>query len=349
MKLGTTKKNEPTILLVEDEAALRADVVEELNEAGYHAIEAASGEEAIACCAGARPDLVLCDINMPGMSGYEVLEALRTHHPELAGTPFIFLTAFAAPSDVVEGKRAGADDYLVKPIDYDLMLATIEARLREVDRIQTLGPRDASAHIFGASHQALDRLGAGIVLLDRNARVLFANRAAQAVAAERDGFEIGETLRADGAQNNGALNKALVAATGAGSDAVQGHGSLSLPRPSGKRDLMVVVVPLDQGDAAAALFISDPERRPVLSAQMLSALFDLTETEAEIAIALVGGARPGDIAQARGVTQTTIAFHMRNLFDKTGVSRQADLIALILASPLSLAQESGLSLSHAKS
>lgn len=63
-------------------------------------------------------------------------------------------------------------------------------------------------------------------------------------------------------------------------------------------------------------------------------LFDLTPTEARVAGALAGSARKADIAEELGITQTTVAFHMRNLFDKTRTHRQADLIALILAGPM---------------
>lgn len=126
----------PLILCVEDEDQLRRDIADELAEAGYGVIEAASGAEAIERLGQARPDLVLCDISMPGLSGHDVLAALHDKGPAHAEIPFVFLSALADPRQVADGKRRGADDYLVKPIDYDLLLATIAARLRQIDRIR---------------------------------------------------------------------------------------------------------------------------------------------------------------------------------------------------------------------
>jgi len=126
----------PLILCVEDEDQLRRDIADELAEAGYGVIEAASGAEAIERLGQARPDLVLCDISMPGLSGHDVLAALHDKGPAHADIPFVFLSALADPRQVADGKRRGADDYLVKPIDYDLLLATIAARLRQIDRIR---------------------------------------------------------------------------------------------------------------------------------------------------------------------------------------------------------------------
>src|SRR5690554_486244 len=95
------EKFRPVILCVEDEAALRRDMAEELDEAGYSVIEAANGTEALARLDAVRPDLILCDINMPDSNGYQVLEALRERHPDYADIPFVFLTALADPREVV--------------------------------------------------------------------------------------------------------------------------------------------------------------------------------------------------------------------------------------------------------
>lgn len=349
---GEDSDSRPIVLCVEDETALRADLVEELEEAGYTAVPAAGGDEAVARCGKTPPDLVLCDINMPGMNGYAVLETLRERYPELADTPFVFLTALASPREVVAGKRAGADDYLVKPIDFNLMLATIEARLREVGRIRARtqteldAVRSALIRLSYASQQVLDRLASGVVLLDRSTKVLFANRAARVIAAKRDGLVVGDTLRADQAQASAALKDAIEKAIYAAPGRETGQTCLSLPRPSGKRELMAIVCPLPAtpeagatATPAAALFIGDPEQPPPLSPDRLCALFGLTNTEAEVAQALANGKRPADIAAERSVSSTTVAFHMRNLFQKTGVSRQADLIALILTSPLAVADD----------
>src|SRR5690606_12330925 len=112
-----------------------------------------------------------------------------------------------------------------------------------------------------------------------------------------------------------------------------------LPRPDGHRDLLVGVsaIPADPSaeprQAVAVVFIADPGTSPVTSPAALAALFGLTPTEARIALGLAAGKRPAAIASELRVAQTTIAFHMRNLFQKTDTSRQAELVALIHSSP----------------
>lgn len=123
------------ILCIEDETAIRQDILEELHDAGYETLEAADGEAGLAEITAHRPDLILCDITMPRMDGLQLLAELRKNHPEFADLPFVFLSALADKKQVIEGKSLGADDYLTKPIDFDLLLVTVQSRLRQVDRM----------------------------------------------------------------------------------------------------------------------------------------------------------------------------------------------------------------------
>jgi len=123
------------ILCVEDEVGLRSDIVEELQDAGYETLESDNGEEGLKTILEDRPDLVLCDITMPGMSGHQLLTTLRENHPQFSTVPFLFLSALADRNDIVVGKDLGADDYLTKPVDYDILLATVRSRLEQVERM----------------------------------------------------------------------------------------------------------------------------------------------------------------------------------------------------------------------
>jgi len=118
------------ILVVEDEDELREVIVEELNEMGHITVEAGNGLEGLEQLAAERPDLILSDITMPKMTGYQFLRSVREKHPEHVHTPFIFLTALTERDDQLKGLRLGVDDYLTKPIDFDLMIARIELGLR---------------------------------------------------------------------------------------------------------------------------------------------------------------------------------------------------------------------------
>ena len=125
-----------TILCIEDELDFRESVVEALQHAGYQTIEAADGEAGLEALLRNKPNLVLCDIRMPVKDGHTLLNEVRNNHRNLADIPFVFLSALGDRADIVEGKLLGADDYLIKPIDFDLLLATIQSRLRQIERMQ---------------------------------------------------------------------------------------------------------------------------------------------------------------------------------------------------------------------
>ena len=117
-----------TLLVIEDEAPLRANIVRLLTAEGYRVITAADGDEGIRRAREERPDLVICDILMPLVDGYGVLATLRSR-PETAATPFIFLTASADKEDLARGLQSGANDYVTKPFKIAELLAAIRRRL----------------------------------------------------------------------------------------------------------------------------------------------------------------------------------------------------------------------------
>jgi len=125
-----------TILCIEDETSLRQDISEELEDAGYEVEQACDGEEGLKLILKHQPDLVLCDITMPKKNGYELLNEIREKYPLLAEMPFIFLTALADKERIVAGFKCGADAYLTKPIDFELLLTTVQTSLRQMDRIK---------------------------------------------------------------------------------------------------------------------------------------------------------------------------------------------------------------------
>lgn len=119
----------PSVLCIDDEAELLELIVEELQAHGYETYEARDGVTGLQMILDRKPDLVVCDIAMPGMSGLNLLQTLRSDHPEAAEMPFIFLTAFADHSERLNGMEAGADDYLTKPIDFELFIARVASHL----------------------------------------------------------------------------------------------------------------------------------------------------------------------------------------------------------------------------
>jgi signal transduction histidine kinase len=123
----------PRILVIDDEATLREAIVDQLQFEGMDVIVAADGREGVEQALRNIPDAIICDISMPELDGYEVLQILRGY-PQTATIPFIFLTARAAHKYQRQGMELGADDYLVKPFTKNELLAAVRARL---DRHET--------------------------------------------------------------------------------------------------------------------------------------------------------------------------------------------------------------------
>jgi DNA-binding NarL/FixJ family response regulator len=128
------------ILCIEDDHETAALIAEELAERGYDVALAYDGREGFAAILRTMPDLVLSDISMPVMSGFDLLERLTALAPRFGSMPFVFLTALTDRDNELKGRQLGADAYVTKPIDFDLLETKIRARLAGVARNE-LWPR----------------------------------------------------------------------------------------------------------------------------------------------------------------------------------------------------------------
>lgn len=122
------------ILCIDDDRETAALIAEELIDRGYEVGVAHDGREGLAAILKAMPDLVLSDISMPAMSGFELLDRLVSLAPRFSRMPFIFLTALTDRDNELKGRQLGADDYVIKPIDFDMLAAIINARLAGIAR-----------------------------------------------------------------------------------------------------------------------------------------------------------------------------------------------------------------------
>lgn len=118
----------PRLLVVEDDPALLQGITDLLEMNGYGVWGAPDAVAALALLENERPDLILSDIMMPGIDGYELYERVR-QNPALAAVPFIFLTARGDKTDVRRGKELGADDYITKPFEEADLLAAVRGKL----------------------------------------------------------------------------------------------------------------------------------------------------------------------------------------------------------------------------
>ncbi len=123
------------ILIIEDNLELRENLQEILEMSGYLALSAADGKSGVELALKEQPDLVLCDVMMPQLDGFGVLNIL-SKRPETADIPFVFLTAKAEKDDIRRGMNLGADDYITKPFYKDELLSVIETRLRKNERLR---------------------------------------------------------------------------------------------------------------------------------------------------------------------------------------------------------------------
>jgi two-component system response regulator VanR len=123
-----------SILVVDDQPVLLENIKLALEAEGYQVWTAEDGVDALDVLREERVDLILADIAMPCMNGYQLFNQVRSH-PRWVMIPFIFLTARALDSDIRYGKEMGVDDYLTKPIQPEDLLATVHGRLRRAEQL----------------------------------------------------------------------------------------------------------------------------------------------------------------------------------------------------------------------
>jgi DNA-binding NarL/FixJ family response regulator len=161
------------ILCIEDDRETAGLIAEDLGDRGYEVVLAYDGTQGFAELLRTRPHLVLCDINMPGMSGFEILEALTSIAPTFSAMPFIFLTALSDRDTELKGRRLGADDYVTKPIDFEILASILHARLQRIARLDAwsqsidLTPREIETLTWSARGKTSDEIATILSLSKR--------------------------------------------------------------------------------------------------------------------------------------------------------------------------------------
>ena len=130
------KSSEPQkILVIDDEQDYLAIISLALESVGYEVLESTNGLDGLAAAKTHKPDLILCDVNMPNMDGHTLLKTLK-EEPKFSGIPFIFLTGNNGPGDIRKGMQLGADDYLTKPFSAEDLLTAVAPRLMKKQKMQ---------------------------------------------------------------------------------------------------------------------------------------------------------------------------------------------------------------------
>ncbi|GAB5505888.1 MAG: hypothetical protein Rhirs2KO_10510 [Rhizobiaceae bacterium] len=199
-----------------------------------------------------------------------------------------------------------------------------------------LGASEIERNLYSS---VMDRLSVGVVIIDLNGRILKCSATAEEALAARDGLQIqAGKLRATCAKEDRELQGAMKAAA---QSVIDGEFSatrgLSLTKLSGSRNLGVIVQPVagkfGQGQpASVAVYIRDPEANSEVEGELVRQLFDLTPAEAAVARRLTAGLTLEDAAASLAISRNTARAHLRSIFSKSGITRQTELVRLMLNS-----------------
>ncbi len=151
---STERNKKPIILIVDDTAVIRETGRDALEPLGFEVVLAQDGREGLRAFRDERPDVVLLDVNMPGMDGYEVCQEIR-RTPEQESTPVVMITASAEPDSIRRAYEAGATDYTPKPVNWTILASRIPYMLRTRDLVDELARSEARL----AKAQRAARLG----------------------------------------------------------------------------------------------------------------------------------------------------------------------------------------------
>jgi DNA-binding CsgD family transcriptional regulator len=221
--------------------------------------------------------------------------------------------------------------------DRRLFLSLIPHVSQALKITEAIGLRTMRSEAFKAT---LDTLSVGVYLHDRQGRLVYMNHAATCQIKAGDVLRIAnKRLSLASAEARDALDRAI--ATACSDSASQCPASIALPlQKNGTAGLIATVVALNRGQcrtlatpfvAACAVFVQDPRIAPLVPAEALAKLFSLTLAEVDVVLALADGQSLQGVADVLGITLSTVKWHLHKIFEKTGTSRQADLVRLIVA------------------
>lgn len=251
--------------------------------------------------------------------------------------------AVLSESDADKTVIAVHRSYRVGPHD-SADIDLFEAVLPHLRNTIGLARRSGEARSRAASlEQLLDRLPIGVFLVDTHMQVLLANRFGRELAAERDGLTIrnGRLCALDAAQDAQLEQLVKQTASLAPGQGPAPNAALGLSRPDRAHALHVLGLPvgpaadggLGPGLPAAAVLVGDPDKGYSASEGVIGAFFGLTGAEARLTSALISGLRVREVAETLGVSELTIRTQLKRILQKTGASRQSELVRFLLTGP----------------
>lgn len=324
--METLPSKNPRVLFVDDEVQVLNSLRRALHRrsVGWDVSFEPNPKAAVQTAISLPPNVVVTDFNMPELTGIEMILQMRKSLPHT--TVFVLLTGAGDLQTAIEAiNHAGIFRYLTKPCPVDELVQAIEDGLVS-QQCETSSFQDESADPAGS---ALRRLSTAVVVVDRACKVLFLNESASDVLVGKNGMIIDRDGGCRALTSNG--TQELRSAVREARQADQSGRYLTLSAGPEKRNLHVVVEAVS--DEHVALLLANPERAPVPPVEGIQELFGLTRAEATIAYTLAGAGSLEDASVASGITVSSARTYLKRVFSKTGVSKQGELIQLLLTTP----------------
>ena len=324
------------ILVCESVRATMTEISKALSQAGYRVLEARSAQRMMQLLAKDHPDLILCNTQLAGADGIELLRFIRQSCSAFDDVPILMLSDQATPAHIAAGRRAGADDHLTLPVDGEVLVAAIIAHLRQSERLRRAeplrdqAPRPAAGLDLLAAYKALtQRFSFGIVLMNSASQPIFMNDAAQLMTG-RDTRTIRDWL----ARTAGlSITESSMFFRRPGHQDCRGTTLLShMETGHLSGPLLVTVKPLysdDMQKLGTAILLYSPHEAKDHGVCLIAEAVGLTPSETNVAQLLSQGKRTQEITQELAISRPTVNFHLHNIFCKTATSRQTELVALL--------------------
>lgn len=330
-------KTRPEILFIDDEPCVLEGLERSLRgmktdwNIRFHSCPLA----AIKSVRERHADIVISDFRMPGMDGFDIISSVKQLGVDCE---FILLTGSSEIETAIRAiNQAGVFRFLRKPCATADIVDSIEQAWLRLNARRHYIPDDIIApFIPNATNPVLELLATAIIIIDgQTQKILYTNQSADGL------FQSKGCLHRDTENRCRAVNSELTAVLhqtiSQALDPSEGHGFMALPRSDGQRDLSAIVLGLPGthpgNSPTVAMFINDPESHPQITPSALSTLYGLTLAEANLAHALVQGEPVQEAARTCGITVETARTYLKRIFSKTNVTRQTDLIRLILSTP----------------
>lgn len=322
------------VMVCTESSRLSNQLISAFQKQGYKAAAAADVESLQLQITTTHPDAIVCDRDAFGDSQLSVIKTIRNIHTKLATVPIIIVSSAKAHADIINAKLAGADDYIVKPVNTELLIASVDAQIRIVLRIrssistETQNSKSDAIKTEAVFHKLLDRLSFGIIIYNAGGQVAFRNQTAKRLTPS------------DAAVIRGWMMQLVTKDSYDEPKADNVHRSVMGFRiiPTGAshddttHNLFVTLLKLSDDSTSEQYFgtaIFSSLYDGDLGAKMISSAFGLTPTESRFACLLATGMRPDKIGEVMGIARPTISYHLRNIFQKSGSSRQSELVSLL--------------------